>query len=194
MGWIMAANLSFINNHWKQFSIFVLSCGLVWIGITAMQATTTTQGLIPAPRQGFIAPEFTLQNLQGQTVSLKDYRGKVVVLNLWTTWCAFCKSEMPAFQKAYDGLLPDGEVAILAVNSTIQDDPGKVAQFVKEFNLQYPVLLDSNGFVTKAYQVRALPTTFFIDGNGIIQNVTIGGPLTEVMIQAQISAIQAQVR
>ncbi len=190
MGWLLAMDLFFKQNHWKYFSILVLVCGLAWIGITSLQSTSTTQGLIPAPRQGFLAPEFSLQDMQGRMISLQDFKGKVVVLNLWTTWCAFCKSEMPALQKAYDSYQPEGEVAILAVNSTIQDDPVKVAQFVKEYNLRYPVLLDTSGNVTHAYQVRALPTTFFIDGRGIIQNVTIGGPLTEAMIQAQITAIQ----
>ncbi len=183
----------FIRNHWKQFSILVLACGLVWIGLTAMQSTGTTQGLIPAPRQGFLAPDFTLQDMTGNQVSLQSLRGKVVVVNIWATWCTFCKSEMPAFQKVSDSFPPESDVVILAVNSTTQDDPAKVAQFVKDYALRYPILMDTGGRVTKAYQIRALPTTFFIDRKGIIRNVTIGGPLTETMIQTQISSIMAEV-
>ena len=184
---------NFIQNHWRLFSTLVLGCGLVWIGLTAMQSTGTTQGFIPAPRQGFLAPEFTLQDMVGNQVSLESLRGKVVVVNLWATWCTFCKSEMPAFQNVFESYPPESDVVILAVNSTVQDDPVKVAQFVEDYGLQYPILLDTSGRVTKAYQVRALPTTFFIDRKGIIQNVTIGGPLTEAMIQTQISSLLAQV-
>jgi cytochrome c biogenesis protein CcmG/thiol:disulfide interchange protein DsbE len=184
---------SFIQNHWKSFSSLVLVCGLIWIVLTSMQSTGTSQGLIPAPRQGFLAPDFSLQDMAGNQVSLQALRGEVVVVNLWATWCAFCKSEMPAFQKVSETLHEANNVIILAVNSTIQDDPAKVAQFVKDYGLTYPILLDTSGRVTHAYQVRALPTTFFIDRSGIIQNVTIGGPLTEGMIRAQISALLAQV-
>jgi len=185
--------ISYVQTHWKSFSTLVLACGLAWIGLTSIYSTNTTQGLVPAPRQGFLAPDFTLQDMAGNQVSLQSLRGKVVVVNIWTTWCAFCKSEMPAFQKVFDSFQPDSGAVILAVNSTIQDDPVKVAQFVKDYGLRYPILLDASGRTTAAYQVRALPTTFFIDRNGIIQNVTIGGPLTEVMIQTQITSMLSQV-
>ena len=180
---------SFLQDHWKIFSTLVLACGMAWMGLTAMQSTGTTQGLIPAPRQGFLAPDFNLEDLGGNRYSLQDFRGKVVVVNIWTTWCAFCKTEMPAFQKVSDSLKSESGVVILAVNSTFQDDSTKVAQFVSDYGLHYPVLLDTSGRATNAYQVRALPTTFFIDRDGIIQNVTIGGPLTEAMILTQISSL-----
>lgn len=185
-------NLNWVRAHWKFFTAIVMVSGLIWIGLTAWQTKNPTQGMIPAPREGFLAPDFDLPNLQGEQVSLHNSRGKVVVLNLWTTWCAFCKIEMPAIQRTYQSLPPDSEVVIITINSTVQDNLTQVRQFAQEYGLTFPILLDTSGRTTQAYQVRALPTTFFIDREGVIQNVTIGGPLTEAMLQAQISTLLAR--
>jgi peroxiredoxin len=184
---------TFVQRHWFQFSLLVLGVGLVWIGLTAGWAPAPTQGQTPAPRQDFMAPIFELKALDDTPYHLQALRGKVVVLNIWTTWCAFCEAEMAAFQNVYDSYAGQSDLLILGVNSTLQDDPAEVAKFVAQKGLKFPILLDANGRVTRLYQVQALPTTFFIDKQGIIRNVTVGGPLTEAMIRAQISALLEQV-
>jgi|GEM_PF-1315207 len=184
--------LIWIDRHWTLFTLTVLSLSLVWIGLTAAQSIPTTQGQTPAPRPGFKAPAFSLTTLTGEEVSLDAYHGKVVILNIWTTWCAFCETEMPAFQNAFEAFNPLNDVVILAVNSTVQDDPAAVAQFIARKGLQFAIPLDSDGRVTHQYQVRALPTTFFIDRQGIIRDIVVGGPLTTAMIQSRAADLLSQ--
>jgi cytochrome c biogenesis protein CcmG/thiol:disulfide interchange protein DsbE len=181
-----------IDRHWNLFTLAVLSLGLVWLGLTAAQTQPTTQGQIPAPRQGFKAPAFSLTTLSGEEVSLDALRGKVVIVNIWTTWCAFCESEMPAFQNVYEAFKMQNDIVILAVNSTAQDDLTAVGQFAARKGLQFAIPLDTDGHVTRLYQVRALPTTFFIDRQGIIRDMVVGGPLTTAMIQSRVAALLSQ--
>jgi cytochrome c biogenesis protein CcmG, thiol:disulfide interchange protein DsbE len=183
----------FLRSHWNLFSAIILTGCLIWMGVTAVWTPATTQGLIPAPKTGFKAPDFSLTTLDGQLLSLSNLQGKAVVLNIWTTWCAFCETEMPAFQKVAEEMSGSTQVVILALNSTNQDDSAAVAQFVERKGITFPIPMDTAGRVTHLYQVRAYPTTFFIDPAGIIRNITIGGPLTESMIKAQISALLEEV-
>src|SRR5258708_12245204 len=111
------------------------------------------------------APDFTLTGTDGKTHRLKDYQGQLVVLNFWATWCAPCRLETPLLQKTYAGLQNAGLV-IIAVDQPEED--GAVNSFVKEFNLTYPILLDSDLAATQAYGVIGLPTTFFVDPKGIM--------------------------
>lgn len=90
----------FFQRHWVVFSLIILAAGVVWIGITAWKSPITTQGLIPAPKEGFLVPDFSLQRLDGRYYTLLNLKGKGIVLNLWATWCAVCDTEMPAFQAA----------------------------------------------------------------------------------------------
>ncbi len=99
---------------------------------------------------------------------------------------------MPAFealQQAYRG----DELVILAVNTTYQDDLTAAQEFVVENNLSFPVLLDMDGKVSNAYQILAMPSTFFIDRDGIIQQVIVGGPMSETLIQTQVRKLLAEV-
>lgn len=124
------------------------------------------------------APAFSLRSLDGGTVDLESYRGQVVLLNFWGTWCEPCKREMPALQQAHQEYGEQG-LAIIGVNLTddeqiqgnTEDD---VRAFVTQFNLTYPTALDSAGEVTNAYRVFPLPTSFFIDAQGQIRYVHVG--------------------
>jgi cytochrome c biogenesis protein CcmG/thiol:disulfide interchange protein DsbE len=180
---------TWISRQWNLSTLVLLGLGLVWIGLTAAQTAPTTQGQTPSPREGFMAPPFRLTTLAGEEVSLDAQKGKVVILNIWATWCAFCETEMPAFENAYEALVPQNEVVIIAVNSTVQDSASAVRSFAARKGLQFPIPLDPDGRVTHLYQVRALPTTYFIDRQGIIRDVIIGGPLTSAMIQSRAAAL-----
>ena len=142
----------------------------------------------PGPREGFYAPDFMLDTLQGEQVKLSNLRGKIVVVNFWTTWCPPCRAETPALETAYESY-KDADVVILGVNLTDQDSLKDVESFVQEFGLTYPILLDRDGAVGLLYQLNGLPTTFFISREGIIRTVVVGGPMSETFIRSKIEAL-----
>ena len=131
----------------------------------AIEATTETTGI----NAGMAAPNFTLKNLAGEEVSLKDYRGKKVMLNFWATWCPPCKEEMPAMEQFYQEKSKD--VEILAVNLDPQND---VKAFVKDNEITFPILLDQDGSIQQTYSILSIPTTFIIDEQGLVLKKHIG--------------------
>ncbi|MGB9735379.1 MAG: peroxiredoxin family protein [bacterium] len=123
------------------------------------------------PEENAIAPDFTLRTIDNKTVKLSDYRGKVVFLNFWATWCPPCRMELPAMEKLYEKL-KDQPFVMLAVNVD-EADPDGVRNFVRSMNLTFPVLLD-DGNVSKLYNINAIPTTFIIKKNGVIDAIVNG--------------------
>ncbi len=168
--------------------IGILILGAAWTLLSANEDGKSTTGLTPAPQKGFLAPDFTLETLDGESVTLSDLRGKAVLVNFWATWCPPCRAEMPAFQEAYRDYEAQGFV-IVAVNATSQDGIGDIDAFIEKFGLSFPVVLDKDGAVNQLYQVRSLPTSFFIDKEGVISEVVIGGPIAEALIRARIEEI-----
>jgi len=123
---------------------------------------------------GNTAPDFKLATLDGGEAALSDYLGSPVMLNFWATWCPPCRAEMPDMERFYQ----DTEIEVLAVNlleaeRTIDD----VDQFVDEYELTFPILLDEIIEVAMIYEIQPIPTTFMIDSEGTIQFKSIG-PLT----------------
>ena len=121
----------------------------------------------------YAAPELTLSDIQDVPHSLADYRGQVVLVNLWATWCPPCKEEMPALEAFYNKHKEQGFV-VVAIND---GDPTKdVLQFVKDYNLTFPVWLDPTYIATEqAFKSINLPTSYVIDRNGIVQLQWVGG-------------------
>jgi len=120
---------------------------------------------------GNLAPNFEFNNAHEQTVSLADFQGKPILLNFWATWCSPCRAELPYIQKVYDTWSEHGLV-VLAVN--MGESPSKVEEFMKSHNFSFPVLLDSKRSLADKYNIRYIPTTYFIDGNGVIKNIKVG--------------------
>jgi cytochrome c biogenesis protein CcmG/thiol:disulfide interchange protein DsbE len=115
------------------------------------------------------APDFTLESLDGQKVSLSDYRGKVVLLNVFASWCEPCREEMPAIQQAYETYKDQGLV-VLGVN--LKEKRVPVKGFADNYGLTFPILLDSEGKVgMDLYKVRPIPTSFFIDREGVLRHM-----------------------
>lgn len=114
-----------------------------------------------------------------------------MVVNLWTSWCPPCRAEMPAIENVYQANKERG-LEVLAVNSTYQDSETSAAAFVQELGLTFPILLDRDGSVSNRYQLRALPTTYFIDRQGTIRSVVPGGPMSESLIQSKIADLLAE--
>ena len=119
-----------------------------------------------APQEGAPAPDFTVTTLSGEKVRLSDYRGKVVLLNSWATWCGPCRDEMPLFEQAQQRHAEDGLV-VLAVN--VREGSGQVRPFVERLTLSYPIGLDEKGAVSGLYRVRSFPTTYFIGRDGTVE-------------------------
>ena len=166
----------------------VVLLGAIWIFMNADRSGSTTSGKIPAPQQGFLAPDFQLKTQAGQSVKLSDLRGQAVLVNLWATWCPPCREEMRTIEKMY-GEYKDKGFTVLAVNMTYQDNPLNVQPFVKERELTFPILLDEMGEVANTYQLHSLPSSYFIRRDGVINEVIIGGPMAEALLRTRIEAI-----
>ena len=140
------------------------------------------------PLAGMPAADFTLTDLNGQEQRLSQYRGQIVLLNFWATWCKPCTTEMPAMQSAYDRLREKGFV-VLAVNELEDDD--KVREHIRTYQHTFPVLMDRENRVANLYGVYGLPVSVFIDEAGIVQAYIKGGLLTEEKISDEITRIRA---
>lgn len=150
----------------------------------APPAPTPAQG----PEVGKLAPDFKLQSLDGQTVSLGDFRGKPVLLNFWASWCGPCRAEMPFLQEIYEDKEWSGKgLVILTID--IGENPSVVKEFMENYDLSFPVLLDIDQDVALEYNIRAIPTTFFIDKDGIIQDIKVGAFSSKTEIERRLIKI-----
>lgn len=120
------------------------------------------------------APAFTLQDMDGRTHALKDYLGKVVMINFWATWCPPCRREMPSMESVYQELR-DGPFVVLAINEW--ETPDHVFPWIGQLDLfpEFPILFDRDGAVSEAYGVKGLPTTLLVDRQGNIVYRAVGG-------------------
>ncbi len=127
--------------------------------------------LPPAVVVGRLAPDFILTDLEGNTVTLSDFRGKVVFINFWATWCPPCRAEMPeieAIHQEYKGQ----DVVVIGVDLMETED--EVRQFVQRGGYSWTFVIDTTGEVGRNYGVTAIPTSFFLDKDGVIQAISIG--------------------
>ncbi len=137
-------------------------------------------GSLPAarPEVGYLAPGFTLEDLDGNAVSLSDFGGKVVFINFWTTWCPPCRIEMPEIEALYQQYREQG-VIVLGID--LQEDGDTVRGFVEEGGYTFTFLLDTLGEVGYAYRVQAIPSSVFIDTEGVIRSMIVGAMTREAM-------------
>jgi thiol-disulfide isomerase/thioredoxin len=115
--------------------------------------------------------EIRLKDLNGRPVSISDFRGKIVFLNFWTTWCYACRIEMPDMEKLHQKFKND-DFAMVTIN--LQESASQVEQFFKDFELTFTALLDSDGAVGAHFMINAIPTTFILDKKGIIIGKVLG--------------------
>ena len=154
--------------------LFILLCScclclLVPMRVSADAATLTlSQALssmkVTVPKARLLAPDFTLPDLKLETVRLSDYRGKLVILNFWASFCAPCRREMPALENLWQRYRDRGLV-VLALSAD-RDNLKRVENFVSEGDYSFPILLDTAGRVRKNYEIRALPTSYLIGRDG----------------------------
>ena len=172
---------------WLAMIVAVLLLGGGWIIINSDKAEEGAETTLEAaPIKGHPAPEITLETTDGQTLSLSDFKGKPVLINFWATWCPPCRAEMPDFQAVHRELGDD--VIIFSVNAASQDS-GDINAFIEELGITFPVLLDKTGLAGVTYNVLGLPTTIFVDRNGII-NETLTGGLNKAYLEAKLSELK----
>jgi len=180
--------ISLFSRHWTWFSLLILLLGAFWIAISAIPPGSPTVSEIYGPRQGFLAPDFTLQTIQGKSITLSKLRGHPVLINIWASWCPPCRAEMPTLQRVYQQYKESG-LEILAINATNQDSRSGALAFIQQYGLTYPVLMDASGDASTAYQIRSLPTSFFVNSKGNIQEIVIGGPMSEALLRVRIESL-----
>jgi peroxiredoxin len=178
---------------WIGLSAIVLILGLIWFNQdmaapAGVDGATSTNGATIAPQVGAIAPDFSLVTLDGNSVRLSDFHGKPVILNFWATWCPPCREEMPALEEIWQQY-GAGDVVVLGVDQG--ESTAIVERFIREkVDTTFPILLDSDHAIGNSYFVRSLPTTFFIDRKGFIQEIRIGGPLSLPFLQDRVMKLE----
>jgi thiol-disulfide isomerase/thioredoxin len=158
---------------------------------TSANQTFDTPAAIPVGSQvGNRAPDFTLQNLDGQDVDVKlsDFRGKIVMVNFWAVWCRPCKEEMPYIQAVSDNWSSE-DLAILAIANNYEENIDTVKQFTLDEGYNFPVFYDSQGQAKSLYSINTYPTTFFIDAEGIIRYMQIGSFSAQAEIEDVLNSL-----
>jgi thiol-disulfide isomerase/thioredoxin len=118
------------------------------------------------------APDFDLQDPEGNPQRLADYKGKPVILNFWATWCPPCREEMPSMQRAHEAVAPEG-IALVAIN--VGEDADTIEQFLASYPVDFPLPMDLDSKVVQSYPVKGLPTTFVLDPEGRLVYIATGG-------------------
>ena len=174
--------------EWTVVLLLAALLGTAWI-IVSKEPVTQASGpitLTEAPIVGFLAPDFSLQTAVGQTVTLSEITGQPVVLNFWASWCAPCRVEMPSLQQA--SRTYNGRAAFIGINQG--ENSTTITEFGNEYGVTYPLLVDQDNLVNRLYEVNSLPTTIFIDQNGVVREVIIG-ILSEAVLQSRLDDMLA---
>ena len=169
---------SWLNDErrWLALTFAALALGVIWTFTSRAPAAATSGGAPPpSPREGFSAPDFTLELLGGGQASLSGLRGKVVLVNFWATDCAICIREMPQITATYNRYRAQGfETIAVAMR---HDPPNYVLDYVEKNRLPFQVALDPLGELARAFgEVRLTPTTFIIDRQGRVVTRILGEP------------------
>lgn len=198
-----------MNNRVYLILIIVLSCALLLVGAgligtvlylqgnsftaaSTFPTPATTDALIPtaaaagAPQAGSIAPDFTVTMGDGTLAKLSDFRGKPVVLNFWASWCGPCTAEMKNIEAVYQKHLGD-DVIILAVNQGEGDTT--IKGYGELWKLNFRLVQDNIDNVSHLYHIQALPTTVFVDKDGKVFEVHIGGPMSMEFIEQRVNTM-----
>lgn len=169
--------------------LIIVGIGLLfWLGNRASSKNMAGATARPAGQIGLPAPNFNLLSPTGESITLSDYEGQVVLVNMWATWCPPCKAELPDINAFYEAHKDEGFV-VLAVNS--QEDAATVDAFIQAKSFHFPVALDSRGEVMNLYQAPGLPTTYIIDRNGAIRYIQTG-TITKQQLETIIEPLLAE--
>ncbi len=164
-----AATVTFSSYRWIAFlGLFLLTISCEQ---GAMSKGDFKESIPEGPRVGFRAPHFSAPSLQGNSLTLSDYKGKVLMINFWATWCVPCRVEMPSMEQLYDKF-GGNEFEILAISGG--ESQKVVWPFVEDLKLSFPILLDEQFQIHGQYQVTAIPSTYLVDKSGVITHRFFG--------------------
>ena len=176
----------------KPYPVFPIAAGLLLIGFAlafmlspASRGDAESLSSVKPMAVNFPAPELSLQNLNGQTQSLGDYRDTVVLVNNWATWCPPCKAEMPTLAAYYNEHQSEG-FTIIAIEAG--DPVDAVAPFVQSYHLEFPVWLDLNGVALKAFGNGSLPNSYVIDRSGTVRYAWTG-EINKAMLEKYVTPL-----
>ncbi len=154
------------------------------LAVTATLAAVTVGGQAacagegaPAPRVGEVAPPYTAETLEGDSVTLASFRGRPILVNLWATWCAPCREETPFLQSLYEEHRDTG-FDVVGISMDTRDQKEAVGEFVEEYGVTYTILWDPRMRGMDSYRVMGLPATFLLDREGVIRWMQYG-PVAE---------------
>jgi len=167
--------------------LIVILSSLALIGLACAlpgQAAPAPDGQSVCLQPGCLAPDFTLKATSGETVTLYHLRGHPVLVNFWATWCDPCKAEMPDVQAVYD-IYRGAGLVVLGVDQG--ETEAEVTAFAQANHLTFPLLLDADGKVGNTYQIKAIPASYFVNSDGIIREVHVGG-MQQTEIQGIVGA------
>lgn len=142
-------------------------------GPVELPAALAPAGAKVSPEEGALAPDFLLEELDGGELRLSDFRGRPVVLNFWATWCAPCRKEIPQLVQAYERFKGEG---LVVIGLNLQEGKAIIRPYAEDFGMDFPIAIDRDGEVGERYRLLGLPTTYFIDRNGVIASI-FRGPL-----------------
>lgn len=151
----------------RALALFVI----VMLHTAVAVAADAPKQTLPALAKPFPAPGFTLKGEDGKTYRLADYRGKVVVINFWATWCPPCRYEMPSLERAWTQL-KNKDVVVLAIN--VGENADVIFEFTGTYPMSFPLPMDVDGTVIKQYPVTGLPTTYVINPDGMVTHRAVG--------------------
>jgi len=178
----------------RPFPIVPVALGLFLIGFALLalvkpktENNVANTGVVPFAVE-YAAPELSLQNINGATESLADYREHVVLVNNWATWCPPCKAEMPTLAAYYNEHQAEG-FTIIAIEAGDPVEP--VAEFAQTYNLKFPVWLDPNGASLKAFGNGSLPNSYVIDRSGTVRYAWTG-EINKAMLEKYVTPLLAE--
>ncbi|MBW5446683.1 redoxin domain-containing protein [Cohnella sp. CFH 77786] len=172
-----------MKKHRKTIQYIVLAFVLLIGGYAVGNSLFASS---PVLKAGDKPPAFKLADTAGNVHDSSEYRGKPVIINFWGTFCPPCRDEMPALQNVYDKWKDKG-VQLIGIN--LSEDKLTAESFARQVGAEFPILLDRNRQTEKKFGLKQYPTTFFVRADGTIEEILIGGPLTEEQIEGHIEKI-----
>lgn len=185
--------LGALRNIFATVLVGIAIVGIVWYfdspgsAASSQSITLTATASGPAPRVGEIAPDFTVQDIDGNLHKLSDFRGRPVWINFWASWCPPCRAENPDIQAVYDA---NRDAGLVVLGIAIGEDTGTVKDYAGRAGLTYTIGLDGGTDIAAAYRIVGIPTHYFIDKDGILRDWRIGS-LSKDTMETKVGDIMA---